>query len=74
MSSYRGSWLKKCVECGVKFKPRAPHLHEIKKLEFQENGERVHRCGLLVCNGTQEDKDNYTIRRVERVFEKGLSS
>lgn len=66
MPAHRGTWLKKCAECGKKYKPRDFEPGEFRKLRYAEDGRPVPLCDLIRCRGTQEEKDNFTVIKIEK--------
>lgn len=68
MPSYRGSWLRRCVECGRKYKPQKPMGFERHKIYLDAKGEVIPRCGTTVCSAPQHLRDAFIIANMERAL------
>lgn len=69
MPKFRGSWLRHCEDCGMKFKPRTLLPWDRRELEQAGRG-IIFLCGQVKCIATQEMKNNFVVRKAERALEK----
>jgi|HubBroStandDraft_1064217.scaffolds.fasta_scaffold68965_3 hypothetical protein len=68
MPAHRGTWLKRCSECGKKYKPRRPQPGEFRMLQRGPDGGNLPLCNLIRCIGTQEEKDNFIVAKMEKAL------
>lgn len=68
MPSHRGHWLKRCVECGRKYKPRNPEPHERNKVPVDRRGNVIPLCSLIVCSGPKHLREKVMIENMEKAL------
>jgi hypothetical protein len=68
MPGFRGHWLKRCAQCGRKYKPRNPEPHERNKVPVDKRGKFIPLCSLTVCSGPQELREKVMIEEMEKAM------